>query len=216
MLAELMQQRRSVRKYLAEAPPLTLLEEIVNCGRTAPSPSNRQPVRVRRVASEAARGSLQAAMARQRDLLLDEWAASGGPKRMRNHIRVYYRFSEFMFSAPWLLLVGTVPTAPGFGDLIAASGLRRQDDDADRNARIDAHKDADITVGLTVAAMLLRATELDLASCVLTAPLVFLAPEKDLAALAGMTPKCFITLGYGAETPPPTPRLPLDQIMEHC
>ncbi len=205
MLTELLHQRRSQRSYLPQKPPRSWLEDIIDCGRTAPSPSNSQPVRVRWIDSEPSRRELAEALARRRKDLLQEHAATEGSKRTRNYIRVYYRYSEFMFSAPWLLLVGTVSTAPGFADHMAAAGLRR---------RQTGRTDQDITVGLFVSAMLLRATELGLDSCVLTAPLVFLEPEKKLSIFERLQPKCFITLGYGEKSPPRTSRLKVTDILE--
>ncbi len=205
MLTELLHRRRSQRSYLPDRPPRSWLEDIIRCGRTAPSPSNSQPVRVRWIDSEQCRNELANALADQRGELLKEHAAAGGAKRNRNYIRVYYRYSEFMFSAPWLLLVGTVPTAPGFAGLMAAAGLRRAE---------NSPADQDITVGLFVSAMLLRATELGLDSCVLTAPLVFLEPEKKLSIFERFQPKCFVTLGYGEKIPPKPTRLKVTEILE--
>ncbi|MGD9209628.1 MAG: nitroreductase family protein [Desulfobacteraceae bacterium] len=208
MLTELLHQRRSVRRYLDKVPPKAFLKDVVRCGQSAPSPSNSQPVRVRHIASIDTRTALKKALMNERDVLLENLAADNGPKRVRNYIRVYYRFSEFMFTAPWLLLVGTTQVSPGFKDHMVIAGLRTNDNDP--------QTDQDITVGLFVSAMLLRATELGLASCVLTAPLVFLAERNDLSVFNGITPKCFVTLGYGAETPLSPLRLGLDQIMETC
>ena len=74
-----------------------------------------------------------------------------------------------------------------------------------------------MTVGLFVSAMLLRATELGLGSCILTAPLVFLSPDNTLLAFKNLRPKCFITLGYTAKAPlSPTPRLDVKKIIERC
>ena len=206
MLTELLHQRRSQRSYLPEKPPLTWLKEIVRCGRTAPSPGNSQPVRVRWIDSESSRSRLQEALARRRETFLQKHAEKKGSKRIRNYIRVYYRYSEFMFTAPWLLMVGTVPTSPGFADHMTAAGLCSRSPSK--------QTDKDITVGLFVSAMLLKATELGLDSCVLTAPLVFLEEENTLPTFAHFTPKCFVTLGYGAKTPPKTSRLELASILE--
>lgn len=208
MLTDLLHQRRSVRTYLPESPPEAWLADIIRCGQHTPSPSNHQPVRVRRIVSCQARKALQNALIDERDRLLKTLAAKNGAKRDRNYIRLYYRYSEFMFKAPWLLLVGTGCVPSGFRDHMVTAGLRFPD--------TAQHSDSDITVGLFVSAVLLRATELGLASCVLTAPLVFLAERKDLAVFKGVTPKCFVTLGYGADVPTAPPRLSLDQVMEDC
>ena len=208
MLTEILQRRRSVRKYLPRKPPQKWLEDIVICGQTAPSPSNSQPVRVRQIVSADARKELQNAMIRQKDHLIEAITAQKGPKRVRNYIKVYYRYSEFMFTAPWLILIGTADVAPGFKAHMISAGLRSN--------KSSQYVDEDITVGFFVSAMLLRATELGLGSCILTAPLVFLAPEKNLTAFKNIRPKCFVTFGYAAQTPDAPPRLDLVKILERC
>ena len=208
MLSQLFQKRRSIRNYLPHEPPQEWLADLIRCGQTAPSPSNSQPVRVRRISSQDVRRQLQAAMMQQKEHLLEAVAAQNGPKRLLNIIKVYYRYSAFMFTAPWLLLIGTIPTAPGFYDHLATAGLRPE--------KKSATTDQDVTVGLFVSAMLLRATELGLGSCILTAPLVFLAPYDTLLAFKNIRPKCFVTLGYAAKTPTSTPRLDPDKIIERC
>ncbi len=205
MLADLLHQRRSVRKYRPEVPPQEWLTDIIRCGQSAPSPTNSQPVRIRSIGMTETRQALQHTLLDERDQLLETLARQNGSKRDRNYIRTYYRYSEFMFAAPWLLLVGTAQVLPSFQERMIEAGLRTKTDLPQYNK--------DITVGLFVSAMLLRATELGLASCILTAPLVFLAHRKDLAPFCDISPKCFVTLGYGAETPPAPTRLDLDQIM---
>jgi len=208
MLNQLLQKRRSIRNYLPQEPPHEWLDDLIRCGQTAPSPSNSQPVRVRQILSRDSRRELQAAIGHQKERLLEAVTAQNGPKRVQNTIKVYYRYSAFMFTAPWLLLIGTVPTAPGFYDHLAAAGLRPE--------KKSATTDEDITVGLFVSAMLLRATELGLGSCILTAPLVFLTPDKSLLAFKNLRPKCFITLGYAANPTTSTPRLDANKIIERC
>jgi nitroreductase len=208
MLEQLLQKRHSIRNYLPHEPPREWLADLIRCGQTAPSPSNSQPVRVRQISSQDVRKQLQTAMIQQKERLLEAVAAQNGPKRLLNTIKVYYRYSAFMFTAPWLLLIGTIPTAPGFYDHLAAAGLRPEKK-SDRT-------DQDITVGLFISAMLLRATELGLGSCILTAPLVFLAPDDTLLAFKNLRPKCFVTLGYAAETTTSTPRLDVNKIIERC
>jgi nitroreductase len=208
MLEQLLQKRCSIRNYLPHEPPQEWLTDLIRCGQTAPSPSNSQPVRVRQISSQNVRQQLQTTMIHQKERLLKAVAAQNGPKRLLNTIKVYYRYSAFMFTAPWLLLIGTVPTVPGFYDHLAAAGLRPE--------KKSATTDQDMTVGLFVSAMLLRATELGLGSCILTAPLIFLAPYDTLLAFKNIRPKCFITLGYAAKPPAPTPRLEVNKIIERC
>jgi nitroreductase len=208
MLCEILRQRRSVRKYLTKEPPKKWLRDLINCGQSAPSPSNRQPVRVRQIVSEKARKELQRAMLHQKECLINTISAQKGSKRMRNYIRVYYRYSEFMYTAPWLILIGAADVGPGFKDHLITAGLHL--------GKSGSQTDEDITVGLFVSAMLLRATELGLGSCILTAPLVFLAVEKKMTMFHDITPKCFVTFGYAAETPAVPPRFDLADIFKRC
>lgn len=201
------ESRRSIRKYKPEIPPEEWLEDLVDCARQAPSPSNRQPVSILKIEDEGRRKKLHEAMLQGRDELLDPCEKQGN-KKMQNRINVYYRYADFMFSAPWLFLLGTMSTEPGFTEHLQRAGLV---EDNPKNLTPD-----DITVGLYLGNMLNRATELGLGTCVLTAPMKFITNIKGILGLQDMEPKCFLTAGFPDEEPKMPARKQIDDILGRC
>ncbi|HDL08391.1 MAG TPA: nitroreductase family protein, partial [Desulfobacteraceae bacterium] len=110
---ELINNRRSIRKYKADMPPLQWIDKMIECAVKAPSPSNSQPVRFIRISSRKSKKDLYQAISSNRQKLLESVLAADKPKRLRNWINTYYRFSEFMFNAPLLFAIGTILPSTG-------------------------------------------------------------------------------------------------------
>jgi nitroreductase len=128
------------------------------------------------------------------------------PARLRNWINAYLRYAQFMFTAPVLLAVGTHTETEGFSSKLAAAGLM--------DAPVRHASDVDITVGLALNGLLLKAQSLGVGGCILTAPLVFIEGVEDLLHLEKIAVKCFVTLGMAVETPKSPPRMPLDAVVQ--
>ncbi len=204
VVEELIKARRSVRKYKSDPLPEAWIEAMLRCAVQAPSPSNSQPVRFVRIASQALKSELQQALVDGYDHFLAQHRQSDSPARMKNWINAYRRYSDFLFQAPVLLAVGTSTTTIGFGKRLAAAGLIEKDPRPET--------DLDISVGLALKGLLLKAQALGVASCILTAPLVFIGHVDRLLGLEDFKAKCFVTLGFAAESPGPTKRMALDEI----
>ena len=108
---ELVAKRRSIRRYKAEMPPDDMILAMVRAALEAPSPSNSQPVRFIRLISERLRGVLREGVAARREALLGIAEQAGRPKWMKNRIRFYSRYMDFMFDAPVLMAVATLRPA---------------------------------------------------------------------------------------------------------
>ena len=195
LLDELLSKRRSIRKYKADIPPAEWIEKMIQCAAKAPSPSNSQPVRFIRIDSDKPRDSLSRAMADGHQKLLCAWEKSRGPKRLRNRINAYRRFSEFMFNAPVFFAVGTIVDFDGFSKKLFEAKLIEQDSRGEI--------DMDITTGLALKGFILKGEEFGLGSCILTAPLVFIPNAEEILGIKEIRIKCFITTGFPDEIPPP-------------
>lgn len=206
VLEDLIFQRRSVRKYKGDPLPQSWVEAMLRCAHQAPSPSNSQPVRFVRIDSPHMRDALREALVSGHRRLVERHRAMNGAARLRNWINAYLRYAEFMFTAPVLLAVGIYTETEGFSSKLAAAGLM------DVSAR---HvSDVDITVGLALNGLLLKAQSLGVGSCILTAPLVFIEGVEDLLHLEKIAVKCFVTLGMAAETPKSPGRISLDAVVQ--
>jgi nitroreductase len=202
---QLIFQRRSIRRYRRDAVPEAWIQAMLACAHQAPSPSNSQPGRFVRIQSPGCRSKLRQALdAGYRRLLADHQAA-GAPARVRNWINAYYRYCAFMDSAPVLLAVGIDTAAKGFAWQLQQAGLMASD-------RLS-ESGMDITVGLALQGLLLKAQALGVGSCILTAPLIFIQDVEKLLGVEGLAVKCFVTLGLADEAPTASGRLPLQDVV---
>lgn len=204
VVEDLIFSRRSIRKYKDQPLPEAWIEALLRCAHQAPSPSNRQPVRYVRIESPQCKDRLKRALAQGHEALLARHRSAGGPARLRNRINVYRRYADVMFSAPHLLAVGVSTETMGFVDYLAAGGLSIQG--------TSPSIDLDMTVGLALQGLMLKAQALGVGSCILTAPLVFIDDAMKLLGLEKMKINCFLTLGLPDETPRPPERIPLDAV----
>ena len=193
-LDDLILKRRSIRKYKSVSPPLDWLKDLMMCALQAPSPSNNQPVRFIRIATEEKKQLIHDALCISRDNLLARTKMMGLSKKVKNKINAYFRFSKFMFDAPWIFAVGTIlNNDSGFQASLIEYGL------TDKNQADDSS--TDISVGLAIQSFLLKATELGLGTCVLSAPLVFIPEIQKMPDFSHLKIKCFIAAGYSNENP---------------
>lgn len=203
-LDALLAGRRSVRRYTKAAPPDSWLEGMILAAAWAPSPRNTQPVRFIRIESPEIRDRLQEAMLRGRERLLDKAATGDQPKRLRNWINAYWRFSEFIFQAPVLFAVGTVSPEGSFSRHLRQAGISG-------GVKGDV-TDQDISVGLALQGFMLKGRELGLGTCILTAPLAFIEDADIIIGTKDMGIKCFVTAGFPAESPAAPERIPVADI----
>ena len=192
-LDRLIDKRRSIRKYKEDMAPPEWIREMLRCAGRAPSPSNSQPVRFIGIESSQKKDALARAMALGRDEFLETLKAKGGSKRVRNWINAYYRFSEFLFTAPMVFAVGTAAPSGGFSGKLIEAGLV---DGYERKTT-----ESDISVGLALKGFILKGEELGLGSCILTAPLVFVPHIEEILGIEDICIKCLITVGFSDEEP---------------
>ena len=207
-LDQLIDERRSIRKYRPDKPSAETVEALVRAAAMAPSPSNSQPVRFVRIESAGARAILRNAMETGKAKMLEHLESEGGPRRFKNWINAYWRYTAFMFDAPLLFAVGTVRDREGFVHKLAAAGMA---DPAEADAQ--ARSAMDLTCGLALKGFLLKAAELELGPCVLTAPMAFVKNIESLLGVADLSINCFLSAGFSDERPAAPPRKPLSHFM---
>jgi nitroreductase len=192
-LDSLIYGRRSIRKYKKELPPPEWIEAMVTCALQAPSPANRQPVRFFRIGRPETREKLRSTMetgCRARLAMAEEKGASA---ILKNVLANYYQFLLFLFDAPALFAVGTVPAQRSVAGKLYSSGILANNQ---RTA-----SDEDLSVGLAVMEWMLKGEELGLGSCILTAPLFYLDSPEEILGVSPVRIHCFLTLGFPDETP---------------
>jgi nitroreductase len=191
-LDQLIKQRRSIRKFKTTEPPQEWIDDLITCASQAPSPSNRQPIRFARIVSEKKKQLIRDNLSLSRDHLVMKINMLGLKKQLKNKVNAYFRFSDFMFDAPWLFAVGVeYPSQEDFNISLINAGL----------AGNDQLNSDDISVGLAIQLFILKATELGLGTCILTGPLIFVPELGRMPDFSDMNLKCFVVAGFPDESP---------------
>ncbi len=207
IIDELILQRRSIRKYKPDVPPMEWVAEMIKSAIMAPSPSNSQPVRFIRINSEDVKDRLHQAMTQGYNDLLEAIKTHDKMKKLRNRINYFRRFSEFMFNAPVLFAIGTCLDVSGFSNVLFDAGVLKKD--------VRGHTDFDITTGLALKGFILKAESFGLGTCILTAPMVFLSDVESILGLDhDIRINCFVTLGYADETPSTAKRKNVEDVYQ--
>ncbi len=201
-LDELIRKRRSIRKYKMELPLESDMERMLRAACYAPSPSNSQPVRFIEICSRPCKKQLEQEMGRKKEALLTAAEQCERPKRVKNIINTYYRYSEWMFSAPILLAAGVVKESSGFSGKLFEAGLLKAHES----------RDSEVSLGLALKGFILKAEDLGLGTCILTAPLVFAPDIAHILGVDDVEIRCLITVGYPDETPAPIVRKAVNEI----
>src|SRR5262249_5889553 len=127
-LHELMASRRSVRRFTAEAPPRALVEPIIQSAVTAPSASNRQPLRFVIVTSRPTIDALAAAV----PTAVDRSARAIEPG-FQPSFRAYGDYCRRFDAAPTVI----VPLFRSITTLSNLTGARLGEDDRARIAAME-------------------------------------------------------------------------------
>ncbi len=202
-LDRLLKNRRSIRRYKPDIPPSEWIEEMIVCATHAPSPMNSGPVRFIKIGSEKIRAKIHEDLQKGHTGLLQEVEATARPKKLKNRVNAYFRFSRFMFDAPLLFAVG-VTDYTGFSKRLVNAGI------IDSDPRSDT--DMDIATGLSLMSFILKGEEFGLGSCILTAPLVFIPGIGQIQEFSHIRIQCFLTTGFPDETPSHIERKSLSEI----
>jgi len=204
-LEDLINKRRSIRKYKLDMPPEEWINSMLGCALMAPSPSNSQPVRFIRISSAEKREKLYQALNSGKQEFLMAIQSKNESKRLKSLINTYYRYSEFMFKAPILFAAGTIRSYNSFSKKMFEKGIIGHDKQKETSL--------DITVGLALKGFILRGKELGLGSCILTGPLVFMPDIEGILGITDIQIKCFITAGFPDEKPNMPPRKSISEIL---
>jgi len=197
-LLELIQARRSIRRFSDRAVSREDIVCLLEAARWAPSNHNRQPWKfiviedkqqIKQLAETVGQG-----LSEKLKLLPEAAAAYAGE---------FMHYATFFSSAPVLLVVLHKQPVSVSAPLLA--GLKNP----------DLVSGEPLSVAMAVQNLLLAAQALGLGTCVLTGPL--LAQDALVGALdlpTGHDLTCLVALGHPAELPAPPRRKTIEQIVE--
>jgi len=184
---QLLRTRRSIRDYSDTVPDDSKVKEIVASALHYPSPSGSHTVRFVRIKSPSITEKLKKEMEQKRDDLMEAASSLEKPKRIKNYIKAYWRYTEFMFGSPVLMAVSQKFPDSTFSGTLSKAGLLKENYDEIRNFNIG--------LGASLMAFQLKTHCEGLGSCILTAPLSFIGKDR-LMDILGFEPNCFLTMGY--------------------
>lgn len=199
-LHDLMQSRRSVRRFLDEAPPREAIERLIASAVTAPSASNKQPWRFFIVGSREVIGRMAAAVREA----VDRIAGAIDPA-FEDSFRAYGDYFTRFENAPIVIV-------PLYRPLTILSHLMPSSDAT--IARME-HDSGLIGTSLALQNLLLAAHAAGLAASGMTGPLVARDALREILGVPrSWEIVALVPVGYPAETPPPTARKPAANVTQ--
>lgn len=197
-LLELIQSRRSIRRFLDRSVSRADLVRLLEAAGWAPSNHNRQPWKFLVVEDK------------QQITRLAEIVGQGLTEKMKSlpetaaaYINQFIYYSTFFAQAPVLMAVLHKQPVSVAAPVLA--GLKNP----------DLVSGEPLSAAMAVQNLLLAAQALGLGTCVLTGPL--LVPDSLVRVLdlpAGYDLTCLVVVGHPAESPPPPRRKTIEQIAE--
>src|ERR1017187_5382103 len=197
-LLELIQARRSIRRFSDRAVSREDIVCLLEAARWAPSNHNRQPWKF--IVIEDKQEIKQLAETVGQDL---SEKLKSLPEAAAAYASEFMHYATFFSNAPVLLVVLHKQPVSVSEPLLA--GLKNP----------DLVSGEPLSVAMAVQNLLLAAHSLGLGTCVLTGPLLVqdvLAGALDLSAGHDLT--CLVALGHPAELPAPPRRKTIEQIVE--
>ncbi len=203
MIYEVMNSRRSIRKFQQEIPSRDVIERLIEAAITAPSASNKQPWRFLILTNNDTKKRLADAVR----AAVNRIAAHIEPdfeKSFRAYGDYFTRFEE----APVVII-------PLYRPMTLLSNML--DDDLskqDKNGITHMENNSGlISTSLAMQNLLLMAHELGLGASGMTGPLVAQDSIRDILALpASWEVVAFVPVGFPAEAPDPKPRKSIEAV----
>ena len=192
MLLELMQSRRSIRKFQPRMPERALIEQLIEAAVTAPSASNKQPWRFLVVTNS----ELKVSMAAKVRAAVERVAHHIDPQ-FSSAFRAYGNYFTRFETAPVVIV-------PLYRPLTLLSNMVGADLGANDRANIARMEEQSgiVSTSLAMQNLLLMAYELGLGASGLTGPLIALDDLREILSVAsGWDIAALIALGYPDEEP---------------
>jgi nitroreductase len=197
MLLELMQSRRSIRKFLPKVPERALLKRLIEAAVTAPSASNKQPWRFFIVHNSEVKARMAAAI---REAV--ERVAAHIEPQFETAFRAYGDYFTRFETAPVVI----VPLYRPLTLLSSMVGPNLLPKDR-KNVICMEEQSGLVSTSLAVENLLLMAHEVGLGASGLTGPLIAADELREILSVpASWNIVALVAVGYPDEQPMPTGR----------
>lgn len=204
MLLELMQSRRSIRKFLPKVPEREVLEKLVEAAVTAPSASNKQPWRFFIVTN----AEIKSRMAETVRAAVERVAGQIQPQ-FESAFRAYGDYFTRFENAPVVMI-------PLYRPLTLLSSMvspALSGKDLQNIIRMEQQSGL-VSTSLAMENLLLMAHDLGLGASGLTGPLIAADDLSGILAVpVGWEIAALIAIGYPDEHPPATVRKPAESVI---
>ena len=199
---EIVEERRSIRKFKPDAIPVEDIKEIIRIGTLAPSAHNNQNWFFKVVYNKEVNNDASKAVLEKIDDIIEEC------KIANELIKGWKWYSSFFNNAPVVIYV-FYSHSEGFMEKLAGDKI-----DPHEIAKLSAHPSIQ-SIGSAIQNILLAATNMGYGTCWMTAPNI---AAKEIEKLL-KTPEEFklaavIPVAVPLDIPQPRPRKPLDEVME--
>ncbi len=202
-----LQSRASVRRFQDQPVPRAALERMLTAATRAPSPTNRQPWRFSVVTSAAVRGQLVGAVHGAIDAIRQTIARGPHPDHLAGYWDYFVRPLE---SAPAFVVVQYRLHVDTLATLVKDAGA----DPADF-VTCDAWQSELSAASAATMLLLLQARAEGLGACWMSGPLLARARLCEVLRIKGPWRMLGgVAVGWPAEEPAPTPRKPLEKVVE--
>ncbi|PWU12357.1 MAG: hypothetical protein C5B50_21620 [Verrucomicrobia bacterium] len=203
MILELLQSRRTIRKFLPTLPERALLEQLIVAATSAPSASNKQPWRFLIVTNP----EVKTRMADTIRAAVERVARHIEPQ-FESPFRAYGDYFTRFENAP-VVIVPLYRPLTLLSSMVGA-GLSPKDQ---QNITIMEQHSGLVSVSLAMENLLLMAHDLGLGASGLTGPLI---AADDLSRILSIPPGwhivALVAVGYPAEQPAATARKPVADV----
>ena len=203
MILNLMQSRRSIRKFLPKIPERSLLEQLIAAAVTAPSASNKQPWRFLIVSNSGIKNRMAEAVR----AAVDRVATHIEPQ-FESAFRAYGDYFTRFESAPVVIVPLYRPLT--LLSSMVGTGLSAKDR---QNITSMEQQSGIVSTSLAVENLLLMAHDMGLGASGLTGPLIALDELREILSVpTGWGIVALVAVGYPDEQPPAPSRKPSDQV----
>ena len=199
MILELMQSRRSIRKFLPQPPDRAMLEQLIAAAVTAPSASNKQPWRFLIVTNP----EVKSRMAETIRAAVERVARHIEPQ-FKNAFRAYGDYFTRFETAPVVIVPIYRPLT--LLSAMLGPGLSVQDQQNITNME---QQSGIVSAALAMENLLLMAHDLGLGASGLTGPLIAADNLRAILSVpSGWDIVALVAVGYPDEQPAATTRKP--------
>lgn len=209
ILKNIIETRRSIRKFVDEPVPKDVFEKIINCARWAPSSTNSQPWKFIGISNKGLIEQIAEAVEGEMLNFEEKLSQSGNLSAVKS-LHAFSKYTLFFRNAPGIIMCLYQPYKSRFSDETFF---------AVDKSRVELFNSIESIKSTSLAAqnILLAAHSLGYGTCAMSAPIIFGGNKiKQILNISEeYSIMLLIAIGKPAEEVRPTPRKGMEEIFEY-